>query len=152
MIGNRVARGVAKVAGVALTAAAALVVGPQAASAQVAAQAPAVACQAVGRVSGSVAEYTLYDDAGYSGACITFYRLGNCTATTGDVNGLYNLAGWGWDNRAGSVHTYSQCDVMVYDARDCPRGGAHSTWVDQSADLRLGGVNWQNRATCVLVS
>jgi hypothetical protein len=43
------------------------------------------------------------------------------------------------------MHTYSRCDAMLYDARDCPSGDAHTTWIDQSADLRLGGVNWQNR-------
>lgn len=143
------ARGVAKLAGVTLAAAAGLVVSPAglpAASAQV------QACQSVGHVSGTVPEFTLYDNTHYSGACITFYRHGNCTASTGDINGLYNLAGWSWDNRASSVHTYSQCDVMLYDAQNCPSTGTRSTWIDQSADLRLGGVNWQDRATCVVLS
>ncbi|WP_132123129.1 hypothetical protein [Actinocrispum wychmicini] len=145
MIGNRMA----KLAGVALVAGAGLVVGPvglPAASAQV------LACQTVGHVAGTVPEFTLYDNTIYSGACITFYRHGNCSASTGDIDGLYNLAGWNWDNKASSVHTASQCDVSLYDARDCPHTGAHTTWIDQSADLRLGGVNWQDRATCVIVS
>lgn len=142
-------RAAARVLGVAAVATGALAVGPV--GNQVASAAP-LACTAVGNAAGTVSEFTLYDNTGYSGGCITFYRYGSCTASTTDTEGLYNLSGWGWDNRASSVHTYHSCDVRLYDARDCPSSGTRSTWIDQSADLRLGSINWQNRASCVVVS
>ncbi|MGW6936041.1 hypothetical protein ACWGE0_38700 [Lentzea sp. NPDC054927] len=73
-------------------------------------------------------------------------------ASTSDIEGLFNLAGWGWNNRAGSLTTAHQCDVRLFDAADCPNSGLKSTWIDRSEDLRLGGVNWQNKATCVQIS
>jgi hypothetical protein len=142
-------RAVARVLGVAAVAVGALAVGPGGAQG---ASATPLACTSVGHAAGTVDAFTLYDNTGYSGSCITFYRYGSCTASTTDTEGLYNLSGWGWDNRASSVHTAHQCDVRLFDARDCPSTGTRSTWIDQSADLRLGGVNWQNRATCLVTS
>ncbi|MDX8035634.1 hypothetical protein SK803_35990 [Lentzea sp. BCCO 10_0856] len=120
--------------------------------AQAAPAAQAVACTNVGKVANTVDAFTLFDGTGRSGACITFWKYGNCSASTSDINGQFNLAAWGWDNRAGSVTTAHQCDVRLFDAADCPGGGLRSTWIDRSEDLRLGGVNWQNRATCVQIS
>jgi hypothetical protein len=146
MGGARTVRAMAKVAGVALAATAGLTVGlavgPASASTQI------QACQTVGHASGTISEFTLYDNAGAGGACVTFYRYGNCTASTTDVEDLYNLAGWGWDNRANAVHTYGTCNVSLYDSRDCPRGGAHTGWIELDNDL----ATWSNRATCLIVS
>ncbi|WP_439660649.1 hypothetical protein ACSHWB_03515 [Lentzea sp. HUAS TT2] len=122
------------------------------AGAQAAPAAPAVACTQVGHVSGTVSAFTLYDGNNKTGACITFWKFGACSASTSDIEGAWNLAGWSWDNRANSVDTYNKCDLRLYDARDCPSGGVRSTWIDESADLRLGSINWQNRATCVEIS
>ena len=147
------ARAVRRVAGLGVAmafAASALITG--AAAAQAAPAAQAVACTNVGKVSGTVDAFTLFDGTGRGGACITFWRYGNCSASTSDINGQFNLAGWGWNNRAGSLTTAHQCDVRLFDAADCPNSGLKSTWVDRSEDLRLGGVNWQDKATCVQIS
>jgi hypothetical protein len=124
--------------------------GAQAAPAEQAAPVAAAACTQVGNASGTVSAFTLYDSNNYAGACITFWKYGSCSASTTDIEGLFNLSGWGWDNRANSVRTYNKCDLKLYDSRDCP--GSGSTWIDQSADLRLGSINWQNRASCVEIS
>jgi hypothetical protein len=153
--GTRSLAAVARVAVAAAFAVSALLVGSSGAQAEPAAQAApaaAVACTQVGNVAGTVSAFTLYDGNTWTGSCITFWTFGACTTSTTDIEGLWNLAGWGWDNRANSVHTYNKCDIRLYDVRDCPSSGLRSTWIDQSADLRLGSVNWQNRATCVEIS
>ncbi|WP_330273513.1 hypothetical protein OG205_43105 [Lentzea sp. NBC_00516] len=153
--GARSVRAVARLAVAAAFVAGALITGTagaQAAPAEQAAPVAAAACTQVGNVSGTVSAFTLYDSNNYTGACITFWKYGACTASTSDIEGAWNLAGWSWDNRANSVRTYNKCDLMLFDARDCPGGGTRSTWIDQSADLRLGSINWQNRASCVQIS
>jgi hypothetical protein len=102
----------------------------------------------VGAAAGTVQHFTLYEGTGRSGACITFYDYGNCTAGYGDVEGLYNLRAWGWDNRASSLLTRSSCDVRLYDAFDCPGTGAKSGWIDY--DENLG--TWNDRTSCLTVS
>ncbi|MFI6102501.1 hypothetical protein ACIA8G_43715 [Lentzea sp. NPDC051213] len=153
--GARSVRAVARLAVAVAFTAGALIMGAsgaQAAPDAQAAPAAALACTQVGHASGTVSAFTLYDGNNHTGACITFWKYGSCTASTGDIEGAWNLAGWSWDNRANSVDTYNKCDLRLYDARDCPSSGLRSTWIDESADLRLGSVNWQNRATCVEIS
>lgn len=147
-------RAVARLAVAAAFVTGALVTGTAGAQAAPAAQAPvaAAACTQVGNVSGTVSAFTLYDSNNYTGACVTFWKYGACSASTTDIEGLFNLSGWGWDNRANSVRTYNKCDLKLFDVRDCPGSGTRSTWIDQSADLRLGSINWQNRASCVEIS
>ena len=152
------AQAVRRVAGLAVAtafAASALIAGAtgaQAAPAVQEAPAAAVACTNVGNLPGTVTAFTLYDSNTWSGACVTFWKYDNCTASTSTAEQMFNLAGWGWDNRANSVHTYHSCDVRLFDVRDCPHSGLHSTWVDQSADFRLGSVNWQNKVGCIEIS
>ena len=149
------ARSMARLAVAAVFAVSALITGAagaQAAPAVQQAPAAAAACTNVGNVSGTVTACTLYDGNTWSGACTTFWKYGNCSSSTSSAGLMFNLSGWGWDNRANSVHTYHSCDVRLFDAHDCPHSGLHSTWVDESADLRLGSVNWQNKASCLEVS
>ena len=107
-----------------------------------------LACTTVGAVSGAIQHFTLYDGTGPGGSCITFYDYGSCTAGYTDIEGLYNLRGWGWDNRASSVVTRNSCDVRLYDAVDCPSTGAKSGWIDYSENLGT----WSNKASCLIVS
>jgi hypothetical protein len=151
------ARSVRRTAGLAVAmafAAGALITGATGAQAAPAQAAPvtALACTNVGNVAGTVTAFTLYDGNNWTGSCVTFWKYDNCTASTSTAEQMFNLAGWGWDNRANSVHTYHSCDVRLFDLRDCPHSGLHSTWVDESADLRLGTVNWQNKVGCVEIS
>lgn len=107
-----------------------------------------LACTKIGNLPGTVQHFTLYDATGRGGACITFYGHGSCTAGYRDIEGLYNLRGWGWDNRASSLLTRNSCDVRLYDALDCPSTGAKSGWIDYSENLG----SWSNRASCLTVS
>ena len=115
----------------------------------------ATACIEVGHQAGDFKMVTLYDNTGYTGACIEFYSNddsdGHCSGPYPDNEGQWNLDTLLWNNKASSVHTYQQCDVRLWDSLNCPSSGAQTTWIDQSSDLRFS-TNWQNRASCIRVS
>lgn len=92
--GARSVRAVARLAVAAAFVAGALITGTagaQAAPAEQAAPVAAAACTQVGNVSGTVSAFTLYDSNNYTGACITFWKYGACTASTSDIEGAWNL-------------------------------------------------------------
>jgi hypothetical protein len=67
----------------------------------------------------------------------------------GDVKMVTLYDGTGYSGACIEFERY--CDVRLWDALNCPSGGAATPWIDISSDLRFT-TNWSNRASCIRVS
>lgn len=97
----------------------------------------------------NVLAVSLYDRTGASGTPrMDLYVPERCSEPYDYEYGFNELPGF--NNRASSVSTASNCDVMLFDGTNM--SGAQSVWIHHSENLAQIGNGWNNRASSVLIS
>jgi len=90
----------------------------------------------------------LWDGTGYTGAVATIYGGRGCTTSYDTEFYFRNLAFVNMNNRAGSVNTYNNCDVRLFD--NTGMRGSRTTWINYAGNL--GAFGWSNRASSLRIS
>ncbi|MGH3647600.1 MAG: hypothetical protein ACRDTM_10550 [Micromonosporaceae bacterium] len=100
----------------------------------------------------SVRLATLYTETGFNGSALTYVGAHACSREYDREYRDPSFDNPFWNNNFESVKTYTDthCDVKLFGRENF--GGDHTTWIDRSYDLRLGGENWQNRASSLKIS
>lgn len=103
-------------------------------------------------VANTVKLATLWTETGYRGSALTYVGPHACSREYDDEYRDPSFDNPFWNNNFESVKTFdaTHCDVKLFGLENF--GGAHTTWIDRSYDLRLGGENWQNRASSLKIS
>lgn len=92
---------------------------------------------------------TIYSGFLGQGSSLEINASGNCTSTTSDVNWQLGNVGSAMNDKTSSVRVFAGCRVQLYDAANCPAGGARFPASGWAGTTNYVGDAMNDRTTCV---